>query len=111
LFSPAEMPSRIKPPFIAGLVAATLISVTGCGCPNDYVERGNKLLEAHEYEAAALLFRKAIQKDPHGGEAYYGLGMAQMARNRGLDAYEPLSHAVQLMPNNELAKVKLADLT
>jgi len=58
-----------------------------------------------------LLFRKAIQKDPDNGEAYYRLGLAEMASNRGLDAYEPLSHAVQLMPKNEPAKVKLADLT
>jgi len=111
LFVVLEMSSRIKALFVIGLAAASLISGTGCGNPDGYVEKGNKLLEAHRYEAAMLLFRKAIQKDPDNGEAYYRLGLAEMASNRGLDAYEPLSHAVQLMPKNEPAKVKLADLT
>jgi tetratricopeptide (TPR) repeat protein len=106
------MSSRIRPLFLVGLAAATtLISGTGCGNSEDYVAKANKLLENHQYEASALLFRKAIQKNPADGQAYYGLGLAEMARNRGLDAYEPLLHAVQLMPENEQAKVKLADLT
>jgi tetratricopeptide (TPR) repeat protein len=106
-----EMYSRIKALFVIGLAATSLISGTGCGKPDSYIEKGNKLLEAHQYEAAILLFRKAIQKDPNNGEAYYRLGLAEMAGNHGLDAYEPLLHAVQLMPKNEPAKVKLADLT
>ena len=107
---PLEMSSRIKSLALTGFAIA-LISGTGCDKPSSYIEKGNKLLDAHQYEAATLLFRKAIQKDPDNGEAYYRLGLAEMARGRGLDAYEPLSHAVQLMPANEPAKVKLADVS
>ena len=105
------MYSRIPLPCLIAVLAATVLFGTGCGSPARYIQQGNKLLEAHQYEAASLLFRKAIQQDPADGEAYLGLGQAEMARNHGLDAYQPLLTAVHLMPQNDLAKVKLADVS
>jgi tetratricopeptide (TPR) repeat protein len=102
-----------KPISVLLSIAVTL-SILQAGCSRtaeDYVSKGDKFLEARKYDDADLLYRKAIQKDPTLGEAWYGIGLVEMGRDRGAAAYDPLLRAVELMPQNTPAKVRLADVS
>ena len=96
----------------AFLVGVALLSQVACTrSASDYLARGNKFFETRKYEDAEIQYRKALQKDPNFGEAYYRIGWTKMEQNRGGEAYEPLFRAVQLMPDSDAAKVKLADVS
>ena len=111
-FSGDFMRLRINSFISIGYLSVAVLFDTGCSSgPQSYVDKGNKFFEAHKYDDATIQYRKAIQKDPNFGEAYYRLGLVEMERDRGAAAYEPLFRAVQLMPQNETAKIRLADVT
>ena len=89
-----------------------LVVLSGCGhSPSDYLAKGQGFSEKHQYGEAALNYRKAIQKDPSFGEAYYRLGLTELRLNMGREAYQDLSRAVTLLPNRDDVKVMLADLS
>lgn len=93
------------------VVVIALSGISGCiATKQGYVTRGNKLYDAGKYEDAALNYRKAIQRDPKFGEAYYHLGLAEYKLNNGPEAYNALFRAVQLLPKNVAAKEKFADV-
>ena len=75
-----------------------------------YLEKGNQLYASGKYNDAALNFRKAIQKNPGAGEAYYGLGLVAIKQDNAEDATAALSRAVELLPENRDAREKLADI-
>jgi len=90
-----------------------LIAVFACGCSKSarsYIERGNQLYDAGKFEDAALNYRNAIKKDSQSGDAYYRLSLALIKLNQGVEAYQDLSRAVTLNPDNADAKVELATL-
>jgi len=87
-----------------------LLAITACSTKRGYVEKGNILFQQGKYEDAAINYRKAIQKDPNYGEAYYRLGLDAGKQNKPLDAYNALSRASQLLPTNLEVKAKFADL-
>ncbi|MBL8234007.1 MAG: tetratricopeptide repeat protein, partial [Bryobacterales bacterium] len=67
-----------------------LLSLTACGqfsSREHYVERGARFFEQGKLEDAALQFRKALQKDPNYGEAYYRLGLTDKKRGQERDAF------------------------
>src|SRR5262245_2087763 len=97
-----------------GLTLLTLTTLFLGACSRtarDYYEKGNNSFESRKYQDAVIQYQKALQKDPNLGEAYYRIGLAEMEQDRGIQAYAPLLRAVQLMPANEAAKIKLADLS
>lgn len=98
--------------FLRGLaVFFGLLGVISCGrSPQSYLERGNKFSGDHKYQDASIQYRKAIQRDPKFGEAFYRLGLSESAEGNFPEAYRYLSRAVELMPDNQEAKIKLADL-
>ena len=74
------------------------------------VASGNKYYQTGRYKEASILYRRALQFDPKSSEAYYRLGLVQLAlRNYG-DAARALERATSLDPNNENATVRLAEL-
>jgi len=75
-----------------------------------YVSKGNSLYDAGKYADASLNYRKAIQKDPKFGEAYYRLGLAAIKQNQAREAYDSLFRAVQLLPNRVEVTEKFADV-
>ncbi len=75
-----------------------------------YVENGNKFFEKEKYKEASIMYRRALQKDLRYGEAYYRLGLTDLKLAAYSDAYKMLIRAVELLPNNTDAAVKLADL-
>lgn len=85
----------------------------GTGCittKQTYVSRGNKLYDAGKYADASLNYRKAIQKDPKFGEAYYRLGLSAIKQNQPREAYDSLYRATQLLPNRVEVSEKFADV-
>jgi tetratricopeptide (TPR) repeat protein len=93
------------------ILVASLAAFSGCGLSKQaYVAKGNALFAAGKYEDASLNYRKAIQKDPNFGEAYYGLGMTAVKSNQSLLAFEALHHAVQLLPENLETKEQFGDV-
>lgn len=62
------------------------------------------------FEEASLDYRKAEQKDPTLGEAYYKSGLADLKLNKAAEALQDLQQAVRLMPANQAAKTDLTNL-
>src|SRR5262249_3861342 len=93
------------------ILSAILLGALSCArSPQVYVEKGNKLAGDHKYQDASIQYRKALQKDPLFGEAVYRLALIELETHNALEAYRLLCREVELMPYNQDAKVKLADL-
>jgi len=94
---------------------AALILVLGACASSDsqktrLVETGNKFFETGKYKNASIVYRKAIQKDPRFGEAYYRLGLTELKLGRFADAMRALRRASELQANNDDAHSKLGDI-
>jgi tetratricopeptide (TPR) repeat protein len=83
-----------------------LLAMTACSTKRGYVEKGNVLFQQGKYEAAAINYRKAIQKDPNYGEAFYRLGLNEAEQGNAGDAYNALFRANQLLSTNTEVKEK-----
>jgi tetratricopeptide (TPR) repeat protein len=95
----------------AYLCIALLAGLAGCGVTKEsYLAKGNAFFDAGKYDDASLNYRKAIQKDTNFGEAYYRLGLTAIKLEKGLLAYNALLRAVQLLPGNQDAKDRYADV-
>jgi tetratricopeptide (TPR) repeat protein len=95
----------------AAILVALALSAAAClRNANYYVNKGNQLAAQGKYAEADLNYRKAIQKNANLGEAFYQLGLTSLKEGKPVDGYRDLSRAVQLMPDRDDAKVKLADL-
>jgi predicted Zn-dependent protease len=90
----------------------TLIVFAGCGRgPGYYLGKGRELSGKQQYAAAALNYRKAIQKDSRFGEAYYQLGLTEIRLDQRREAFQDLSRAEALLPGRDDVKVTLADFS
>jgi tetratricopeptide (TPR) repeat protein len=86
-------------------------SATACiATKQSYVSKGNNLYDSGKYADASLNYRKAIQKDPKFGEAYFRLGLAAIKQNQAREAYDSLFRASQLLPNRVDVTEKFADV-
>ena len=94
------------------LLAALILLEGSCGrSPRYYLDKGDQLFAKGAYADASLNYRKALQKDPSFGQAYYQLGLSELRRGKTPDAYASLSRAADLLPNRDDVKVTLADLS
>lgn len=94
------------------ILNAVLLGVVSCSrSPQVYVERGNRFAAERKYQDASIQYRKAIQKDSKFGEAFYRLALSELEQHNAREAYFALLRAVELMPDNQEAKVMLADLS
>ena len=75
-----------------------------------FLENGNKFFAREKYKEAAIMYRKALQKDLRYGEAYYRIGLTDLKLQSYSEAAKALLRAVELQPNNADAATKLADL-
>jgi tetratricopeptide (TPR) repeat protein len=92
------------------VLACLLIGACGRSA-SYYASRGNELFAKQKYEAAELNYRKALQKDPKFGEAYYRLGLTTIRLGKNpRDGYRLISRGVELLPDNDEAKIQLANL-
>jgi tetratricopeptide (TPR) repeat protein len=106
------MPRNIRIAYLRVSVPVVLALLTGAciRSANYYVNKGNQLAAQGKYADAELNYRKAIQKNANLGEAFYQLGLTSLKQGKIVDGYRDLARAVQLMPNRDDVKVKLADL-
>lgn len=93
-----------------GVVLAVVLVCAACTSSKQYLQRGEKLFQAAKYEDASLNFRRAIQKEPNLGEAYYWLALSELRLNNVRDGYQTMIHAVELRPDSQETKVSFADL-
>jgi tetratricopeptide (TPR) repeat protein len=75
-----------------------------------YTDTGNTFFNKGKYKEAAIMYRKALQKDLRFGEAYYRLGLTELKLGSYGGAASQLRRAVELQPNNADAAIKLADI-
>lgn len=74
------------------------------------LEQANKFFSRGKYKEAAIMYKRALQKDMRFGEAYYRLGLTELKLGGYGDALRMLRRAVELQPTNTDAITKLADL-
>ena len=73
----------------------------GCSrSAKSYLQSGKKYFDAGKYEDAIILYKKAIQKEPKSGEAYYRMALADLKLRKIPDAYQALSAASSLSGDN-----------
>ena len=75
-----------------------------------YLDNGNKFFAKAKYKEAAIMYRKALQKDLRFGEGYYRLGLTDLKLANYGDAIHQLQRAVSLQPDNTDAMIKLGDV-
>ena len=73
------------------------------------MQAGKKYFDAGKYEDAVILYRKAIQRDPKSGEAYYRLALADLKLGKIGEAYQALSEASAFSAGNEEIQSVFAD--
>lgn len=96
------MISRSLPCSLAVLVLPSILAfLSGCRSANSYLEKGNDEFAQGQFDAATLNYRKAVQKDPSFGEAYYRAGLSELKQNRAAEALQDFQQAVRLMPDNQ----------
>jgi len=74
------------------------------------LDNANKFFAKAKYREAAIMYKRAIQKDMRFGEAYYRLALTELKLGNYGAAMNGLRRAVELQPNNSDAVTKLADL-
>jgi tetratricopeptide (TPR) repeat protein len=94
-----------------------LLILVLAGCNRDpkvqaqrQLEQANKFFARAKYKEAAIMYKRALQKDMRYGEAYYRLGLTELKLGGYGDALRWLRRAVELQPTNTDAITKLADL-
>jgi Flp pilus assembly protein TadD len=108
-----EWPRSERSSMNRGQVAVSILCLLLAGCgrnASDYVHRGAKLYAAGHYADATINYRKAIQKDPKSGAAYYGLSQSLLKEDKAPDAFDAIRRAVELAPENMDAKRLMTDL-
>src|SRR5580692_12715373 len=93
-----------------GPVVFLLVTLVSCRSSSHYVDTADRSFSAGLYDDAALLYKKAIQKDTRNGEAYYRLGLVEQRRGNSLQALRALTTASALLPNREDVQTQLARL-
>jgi len=95
---------------LAVIIFPFLLLLAGCRSAYNYFEKGNSAFASGNFDEASLNYRKAIQKDPTFGDAYYRAGLAELKENRAAEALEDLENAVRLLPENDAARTELTNL-
>ena len=94
---------------LALLVSAIMLT-SACRSSRDYLAEGDRLFAAKKYAESALIYRKAIQRDPQSAEAHYKLGLVQRATANYAAAYNSFRLAVTLNPDLDPAQIELGNL-
>jgi tetratricopeptide (TPR) repeat protein len=88
----------------------SILVLAGCRSANSYLEKGNAAFAQGHFDEASLDFRKAVQKDPTLGDAYYRAALAELKLNKVAEALQDFQEAVRLMPDNQAARTELTNL-
>lgn len=94
-------------PFVLLLSSCTLDPE---GRKQRLLETGNRYYDSGQFKEASIIYQRAIQQDRRFGEAYYRLGLTELALGRISRAVAALNRAAELQPENEDAYERLANL-
>ena len=75
-----------------------------------YLESGDRYFEKGKYAEAAIQYSNAIQVDARFAQAHYQLGETYLKQGDASRAFQELSRAVDLAPDNYHAHIDLANL-
>jgi tetratricopeptide (TPR) repeat protein len=99
------------------LVAGLLLAVVSTGCSRDpnvrkqkYFDSGEKYFAEGKYREAAIQYSNAVQIDSRFAQAHYKLSQAYLKLGDTSRAYQELTHAVELAPDNYRAHIDLANI-
>jgi tetratricopeptide (TPR) repeat protein len=93
-----------------GWIVVSLLLASGCSrSAKSYLQSAKKYFDGGKYEDAIILYKKAIQKEPKSGEAYYRLALADLKLGKVPDAYQALSTASSLSTDNDEIQSAFAD--
>jgi len=82
-------------------LALLLLAAGGCSrSAKSYMQSGKKFFDEGKYDDAIILYKKAIQKEPKSGEAYYRLAVAELKLGKIPDAYQAFSAASTFSADN-----------
>ncbi|MEO7143336.1 MAG: tetratricopeptide repeat protein [Bryobacteraceae bacterium] len=98
-------------------IAIASILLASAACTRDpvvqaqnHLKYGNRMFDLGKYKEASIMYRRALQKNPRFGEAYYRLGLTDIKLSAYGEAVRALQRAVELEPNNADASGRLADI-
>jgi cellulose synthase operon protein C len=99
------------------LLVGFFITVLFTGCSRDpavrkqkYLESGDRYFEKEKYREAAIQYSNAVQVDSRFAQAHYQLGQTYLKLGDSSRAFQELSRAVELAPDNYRAHIDLANL-
>ena len=97
------------------LTLALLFAFVSCSSDPDarkkkHLTNGNKYYDNGKFKEASIMYRRALKEDMRYGEGWYKLGLTELKMGRPGEAAQALRRAVELMPENNDAHSKLADL-
>jgi tetratricopeptide (TPR) repeat protein len=75
-----------------------------------YLESGDRYFEKGKYSEAAIQYSNAIQVDSRFAQAHYQLGETYLKQGDGARAFQELSRAIDLAPDNYRAHIDLSNL-
>ena len=97
------------------LLCVAVLVLAGCSRDPEEVKLrflalGGKYFDRGKYAEAAILYRKALERDRLFGEAYYRLGLTELELDNSPAATSAFRRAFELQPTNTDAFEKLAEL-
>jgi tetratricopeptide (TPR) repeat protein len=102
--------ASLSAPRRATFAVLAMMLLLNCRSTRSYVDKANALFARGEFAEASLNYRKALQKDPTDGDAYYRLGLSELKENKTAAALQDFLQAVRLKPDNKAAKKELSSL-
>jgi tetratricopeptide (TPR) repeat protein len=90
-------------------IAGFWLLLSGCGTPEQYLQKGKKAAAAGKQAEAVLDFRKAIQKNPQYVDAFRELADSQMRLGDLAGAMASYERALQLKPGDDELRTEVAD--
>lgn len=95
---------------VAVIIAPLVLLLSGCRSAKSYLDKGNAAFARGQFDDASLNFRKAAQKDPDFGEAYYRAAQSELKQNKTAEALQDFQTAARLMSNDDAVKTDLTNL-
>ena len=99
------------------IILCSLLALLFTACSRDpnvrkqkYFESGERYFAKGKYREAAIQYANAVQLDPRFAQAHYQLGEAYLKLQDWKRAYQELSRAVELAPDNYSARTDLANM-
>jgi tetratricopeptide (TPR) repeat protein len=106
---------KAKLSHIALCLLTALMLPLNTGCSKEakarrYLVKADKDFAAQKYDRAEVQYIVALRANPKNGAAMAGLGLTYLEQGKIPQAYGTLSRAVELSPDNHLARTKLGIL-